>query len=122
MTDLELQIKIMSYLKINGDVMNKSNQLQTEKNYNDWVKITNGKWERIRKGNKQRFKVNQFFNEKENIILYEKIIEDRSPSHYIDWIEYRVSKNGVSLNKVSDINDRKTVLRFDLQTNGWVRE
>ena len=51
MTYLELQIKIMSYLKINRDVMNKSNQLQTEKNYNDWVKITNGKWEYYNKKN-----------------------------------------------------------------------
>ena len=88
----------------NGDVMNNSNHLHTQTNYTDWVKTTNGEWERRMKGSKTRYKINKFFNEKENITLYEKVIEDRSPNGY-DIIEYRVSKNGVSLNNVNDIND-----------------
>jgi hypothetical protein len=100
----------------NGDVIN-NNQLKTEKKYTDWIKTTDGEWERRRKGSKTRYKINEFFNEKENITLYEKVIEDKS--EYIDWIEYRVSKNGVSLNNV---NDDKMVFRTDLQTEGWVED
>ena len=101
--------------------MNNSNHLHTEKNFTDWIKTNDGEWERKRKGSKQRYKINKFFNEKENLTIYEKVIEDKS--QYIDWIEYRVSKNGVSLNILNDINDRKIVFRWDLQTEeGWVED
>ena len=107
---------------IKKDLVNKSNQLHTETNYTDWVKITDGEWKRRKKGSKRKYKINEFFNKKENITLYEKVIEDKSPYSFGDWVEYRVSKNGVSLNNVNDINDDKVVWRSDLQPEGWIED
>ena len=101
--------------------MNKTRELNLETMIENmlkgWERTSNGEWERFTKGSKTRYMENTYENKGKNLVLNERIKEDKRGCLFT--IDYEIFKGNLKLNK--DLGDfkRRSVQKL---TFSWFQE